>query len=326
MSKSDNAKDEIMTEQPLEENEKQHSASDKEDTGKKKTDGRQVKAAINVIRKKVKAPSAQADEGAQPKLTEKISAVFVKGLDQVRKAGQRLFSAEKREALKQKTAEKMSSARNKVGEKVQNIKEKETEQGLRTYKLFYISDYEKEAEYLRSMSLRGYHFVKNDGFSFDFVKGEPRNYFYLLDFYPVEPDEAEKRRWEAAGWEDIFHTEVNARGSWHFFRYEMKEGDMLEYEENAASRLELFEHLTRNWQGILSIAALCTVFSVIALGMQIAVRGFAWMIGICIALAAVCLLVFVIYLNMYWRTRLRILDIRSAQNEQKADAENASDL
>ena len=59
MSKSDNAKDEIMTEQPLEENEKQHSASDKEDTGKKKTDGRQVKAAINVIRKKVKAPSAQ---------------------------------------------------------------------------------------------------------------------------------------------------------------------------------------------------------------------------------------------------------------------------
>ena len=44
MSKSDNAKDEIMTEQPLEENEKQHSASDKEDTGKKKTDGRQVKS------------------------------------------------------------------------------------------------------------------------------------------------------------------------------------------------------------------------------------------------------------------------------------------
>ncbi|MEI3148060.1 MAG: hypothetical protein V8T10_09120 [Merdibacter sp.] len=58
---------------------RRESASDKEDTGKKKTDGRQVKAAINVIRKKVKAPAAQADEGAQPKLTEKISAVFVKG-------------------------------------------------------------------------------------------------------------------------------------------------------------------------------------------------------------------------------------------------------
>ena len=68
------------------------------------------------------------------------------------------------------------------------------------------------------------------------------------------------------------------------------------------------------------------MFSVIAIGMQIAVRGFAWMIGICMASAAVCLLVFVIYLNMYWRTRLRILDIRSAQNEQKADAQNASDL
>ncbi|MFR9256605.1 MAG: hypothetical protein ACLVJ6_14500 [Merdibacter sp.] len=40
------------------------------------------------------------------------------------------------------------------------------------------------------------------------------------------------------------------------------------------------------------------------------------MIGICIALAAVCLLVFVIYLNMYWRTRLRILDIRSAERAE----------
>ena len=63
MSKSDNAKDEIMTEQPLEENEKQHSASDKEDTGKKKTDGRQVKAAINVIR-------AEADRKDQRRIRQ----------------------------------------------------------------------------------------------------------------------------------------------------------------------------------------------------------------------------------------------------------------
>ena len=176
------------------------------------------------------------------------------------------------------------------------------------------------------MSLRGYHFVKNDGFSFDFVKGEPRNYFYLLDFYPSEPDEAQKARWESAGTEDIYHTEVNARGSWHFFRYELKEGDMLEYEENVESRLALFEHLTRNWQGILSIAALCTVFSVIAICMQIAVHGFPWMIGICIVLATVCLLVFAVYLNIYWRTRLRIIDIRNAQKEPQPDEGNDTEL
>ena len=83
MSKSDNAKDEIMTEQPLEENEKQHSASDKEDTGKKKTDGRQVKAAINVIRKKVKAPSAQADEGAQKRSAPYSSRAWIRFAKQV---------------------------------------------------------------------------------------------------------------------------------------------------------------------------------------------------------------------------------------------------
>ena len=89
---------------------------------------------------------------------------------------------------------------------------------------------------------------------------------------------------------------------------------------------KLYDHAARGKAIFQTLYFLPYVTSVIAIGMQIAVRGFAWMIGICIALAAVCLLVFVIYLNMYWRTRLRILDIRSAQNEQKADAENASDL
>lgn len=51
---------------------------------------------------------------------------------------------------------------NKLVRMVHNIKERETEEGLRTYKLFYISDYEKEATYLRNMSLKGYHFVRND--------------------------------------------------------------------------------------------------------------------------------------------------------------------
>ncbi|MFR9255785.1 MAG: DUF2812 domain-containing protein [Merdibacter sp.] len=114
--------------------------------------------------------------------------------------------------------------------------------------MFYISDYEKEATYLRNMSLKGYHFVRNDGFSFDFIKGEPKNYFYLLDYYKVDPSEEELKQWRQEGWEDIFHAPVNYEGSWHFFRRELSEGDMLEYNENNDSRLELFERLTRNWQ------------------------------------------------------------------------------
>ena len=101
---------------------------------------------------------------------------------------------------------------------------------------------------------------------------------------------------------------------------------MLEYEENVESRLALFEHLTRNGQGILSIAALCTVFSVIAICMQIAVHGCPWMIGICIVVATVCLLVFAVYLNIYWRTRLRIIDIRNAQKEPQPDEGNDTEL
>ena len=92
---------------------------------------------------------------------------------------------------------------------------------------------------------------------------------------------------------------------------------MLEYNENNDSRLELFERLTRNWQGILSVVALCTVFSIVAVSMQIALRGFPWMIALCLVLAAICVCIFLIYLNMYYRTRLRIVDIHNARRQKE---------
>ena len=236
----------------------------------------------------------------------------------------KLASEERKQAVKAKAAacwgyivKKCAQLKHKVSAVLHNMKEKETDEGLRTYKLFYISDYEKEAAYLRSMSLKGYHFVRNDGFSFEFVKGDPKNYFYLLDYYKVDPSQEELAHWQQQGWEDIFHAPVNYEGSWHFFRRELKEGDMLEYNENNDSRLELFERLTRNWQGILSVVALCTVFSIVAVSMQIALRGFPWMIALCLVLAAICVCIFLIYLNMYYRTRLRIVDIHNARRQKE---------
>ena len=66
------------------------------------------------------------------------------------------------------------------------------------------------------------------------------------------------------------------------------------------------------------MVALCTVFSIVAISMQIALHGFPWMIAVCIVLAAICLLVFIIYLNMYYRTRLRIVDIHNARKQKSA--------
>ncbi len=258
-------------------------------------------------------------------ILDKCRAVIARQAARVSAAWKKLTCEENKQAVKTKANafwQAIVSLFRRMGNKlvrmVHNIKERETEEGLRTYKLFYISDYEKEATYLRNMSLKGYHFVRNDGFSFDFIKGEPKNYFYLLDYYKVDPSEEELKQWRQEGWEDIFHAPVNYEGSWHFFRRELSEGDMLEYNENNDSRLELFERLTRNWQGILSVVALCTVFSIVAISMQIALHGFPWMIAVCIVLAAICLLVFTIYLNMYYRTRLRIVDIHNARKQKSA--------
>ncbi len=262
-------------------------------------------------------------------IINKLRPVYEKGKSFVLRIAQRIAVAwqkltceknkqavkRKIDAIKNFFVRIIRAMRNKIVQLVKDFKEKETEEGLYARKVFYISDYEKEAAYLRSMSLKGYHFVRNEGFRFEFVKGDPKNYFYLLDYYKIEPSEEEVKRWQSEGWEDIFHAPVNYEGSWHFFRRELGEGDMLEYNENNDSRLELFERLTKNWQGILSVIALCCVFSIVAICMQIALHGFPWMIAICIALATLCLIIFGIYLNMYYRTRLCIMDIQTRQQK-----------
>lgn len=167
------------------------------------------------------------------------------------------------------------------------------------------------------MSLKGYHFVRNDGFSFDFVKGEPKNYFYLLDYYKVDPSAEDLEKWQEQGWEDIFHAPVNYEGSWHFFRREIQEGDMLEYDENNDSRLELFERLTKNWQGILSIVALCTGIQYCSNQHADRTSRFPLDDAICVVLTMLCLSVFLIYLSMYYRTRLRIVDINNTRREKE---------
>ena len=45
-------------------------------------------------------------------------------------------------------------------------------------------------------------------------------------------------------------------------------------------------------------------------------------IAICIVLAAICGFVFLIYLNMYYRTRLRIIDIHNAQKQKTKQEES----
>ncbi len=262
---------------------------------------------------------------------KKLKDGFLAGVNLVQKGWQKLTCEKNKQAVKSRwlkvkklVIRVVGGIKNKIVRFFRGLKEKETAEGLCSHKVFYISDYEKEAAYLRSMSLKGYHFVRNDGFRFDFIKGEPKNYFYLLDYYKEEPSDEEKKRWQNEGWEDIFHAPVNYEGSWHFFRRELGEGDMLEYNENNDSRLELFERLTKNWQGILSVVALCTVFSIVAICMQVALHGFPWMIAICSVLAFLCLLVFIIYLNMYYRTRLCIIDIQAKQKKQETqtDSEN----
>ena len=82
-------------------------------------------------------------------------------------------------------------------------------------KFFFVWSEHKEAQWLRKMSLQGWHLVKASLFNYTFEKGEPRDFNYQFDF-------AINTRAKEEEYLELFHTAgwelINRFGSWYYFR------------------------------------------------------------------------------------------------------------
>ena len=73
---------------------------------------------------------------------------------------------------------------------------------LTTHKIFLLPDYEKEGEYLTSMHKVGWKLEKACAYSQHFVKCEPENVIYKLDYVPVNSNYCEYiKMYSDYGWE-----------------------------------------------------------------------------------------------------------------------------
>lgn len=73
---------------------------------------------------------------------------------------------------------------------------------LTTHKIFLLPDYEKEGEYLTQMHSVGWKLEKVCGYSQHFVKCEPENVVYKLDYVPVNTNYVEYiKMYSDYGWE-----------------------------------------------------------------------------------------------------------------------------
>lgn len=116
-------------------------------------------------------------------------------------------------------------------------------------KLFTVDDFEKEEEYLREMSLKGWHVlsVTRPGV-YTFVKGEQKEYFYKLDYKSNQEDfETYKQLFIDAGWEYVIEFNGLYKGKWHYFRKEFIDGEIPDIFSDNESKIELYKRVKNTW-------------------------------------------------------------------------------
>lgn len=67
-------------------------------------------------------------------------------------------------------------------------------------KKFLYAEYPKIEQYLQDKSSEGYHFVRQEGKKYFFRKGQPKTYYYSMNYFVDEPDADQWREWESDGW------------------------------------------------------------------------------------------------------------------------------
>ena len=125
------------------------------------------------------------------------------------------------------------------------------------HKVFTISDYEKEEDFLREQHRNGYELTRYTGMScYHFKKCEPKEVVYRLDYCGAEVTDKEAyiQMFRDYGWEYLFD-----RFGWSYFRKEVVEGEDVEIFSDNQSRLALAEKVFKTRMLPILVLFLCIV-------------------------------------------------------------------
>jgi len=112
---------------------------------------------------------------------------------------------------------------------------------MRKLRWFWAWDDEKEEKWLEAMSQNGWH-LENPGLPcvYHFIKGEPRDYSYRLDFRTGSLKNLQEylQICRDAGWKM-----VGRMGTWYYFRKECREGEKPEFYSDKDSKIQKYSRL-----------------------------------------------------------------------------------
>ncbi|WP_304396992.1 DUF2812 domain-containing protein, partial [uncultured Dubosiella sp.] len=162
---------------------------------------------------------------------------------------------------------------------------------------FLLSQYPAAEAYLEEQSRDGYHFVRQVGHKYYFVKGDPKPYYYSIDYFKNEPGAEEWRTWEQDGWKLVGKAPAKKKSEagWFIFRNYQEPGEYKKEIENEEEKYRFFRKYANSCRSTMFLIFICMACCIVTAFLQYEFQGYLWGIIVCLVLFVIALIAFLTY-------------------------------
>lgn len=191
--------------------------------------------------------------------------------------------------------------------------EEEDENLYEERKSFLYAEYPKIEEYLQRKSNEGYHFVRHEGKKYSFRKGQPKTYYYSMNYFVDEPDADQWRQWEADGWKLVSKSDGKKKSDagWFTFRNEEEDGEYRKEIDNDSEKFRFFKKYSSSCRSTMFLVFICMACCVVTGLLQVYFQGYLAGIALCAGLFLISFIVFCMYGRMLRKSKKRARELKS---------------
>lgn len=191
--------------------------------------------------------------------------------------------------------------------------EEEDENLYEERKSFLYAEYPKIEEYLQRKSNEGYHFVRHEGKKYYFRKGQPKIYYYSMNYFVDEPDADQWRQWEADGWKLVSKSDGKKKSDagWFTFRNEEEDGEYRKEIDNDSEKFRFFKKYSSSCRSTMFLVFICMACCVVTGLLQVYFQGYLAGIALCAGLFLISFIVFCMYGRMLRKSKKRARELKS---------------
>ena len=180
-------------------------------------------------------------------------------------------------------------------------------------KKFLYAEYPKIEQYLQDKSSEGYHFVRHEGKKYFFRKGQPKTYYYSMNYFVDEPDADQWRQWESEGWKLVSKSEGKKKSDagWFTFRNEEEDGEYRKEIDNDSEKYRFFRKYSSSCRSTMFLVFICMACCVVTGLLQVYFQGYLAGIALCAGLFLISFIVFCTYGRMLRKSKKRARELKS---------------